>query len=349
MPDHNDNFRWGLIGPGRIAHRFAEAVQKLPGMHLVAVAGRSEARCREFAARWSVGHPAAVAAEASVPALLARGDVDAVYIATPHAFHGSAVRACLLAGLPVLCEKPLVPTAAEAQALVALARERGVFLMEALWSRFLPVYDEVAQWLRSGHIGALRAVHSSFAFHVPYDARHRCFDPAQAGGALLDIGIYNLALTRWALAQSLGACPPLQQLQCHGVLAPSGVDQRVSAQLVFEGGVVAQMFCAFDTQAANSLQLQGEHGCIEVPHHFWQGTQARCQRAGQEPLSVERPFEINGFEGEVREAVRCVRAGLVESPRMPHSETLALVQTMDAMRGQMGVRYAFELAPGFSR
>ncbi len=338
------DFRWGLIGPGQIAHRFAEAVHRLPGMHLVAVAGRSDERSRSFARAWTRDGAPAVAVAASVPALLARGDLDAVYIATPHAFHGSAVRACLQAGLPVLCEKPLVPTAAEAEALVALARERGVFLMEALWSRFLPLYDEVGAWLRSGRIGALRAVHSSFAFHLPYDAQHRCFDPAQAGGALLDIGIYNLALSRWALEQNLGACPPLRHLLCHGVQAPSGVDQRVSAQLVFEGGAVAQMFCAFDTQAANSLQLHGEHGSIVVPQHFWQATQAQLLQAGHEPVQAERPFEINGFEGEVREVVRCVREGLVESPRMPHRETLALVQTLDAMRRQLGVRYAFEPA-----
>jgi predicted dehydrogenase len=342
---NSTDFRWGLIGPGRIAHRFADAVHQLPGTRLVAVAGRSDARARDFAATWSRDGAPAVAASPSVPALLARGDLDAVYIATPHAFHGAAVSAALMAGLPVLCEKPLVPTAAEAQALVRLAQARGVFLMEALWTRFLPVYDEVGAWLRSGRIGALRAVHSSFAFHLGYDAQHRTFDPAQAGGALLDIGIYNLAISRWALEQSLGSCPPLLQLQCHGVLAASGVDQRVSAQLHFEGGVVAQMFCAFDSQAGNSLQLQGEHGSIVVPYNFWQGTRAQLWRAGHEPVTVERPFEINGFEGEVREAMRCVRAGLVESPRMPHRETLALVQTMDAMRRQLGVRYPFEPAP----
>lgn len=338
-------FRWGLIGPGRIAHRFAEAVHHLPGTRLVAVAGRDEARCLAFAAAWARDGAPAIAAHGSVAALLARAELDAVYVATPHAFHAQAVRAALTAGVPVLCEKPLVPTAAEAQALIALARDRGVLLMEALWTRFLPLYEEVGTWLRSGSIGAVHAVQSSFAFKLPFDARHRTFDPAQAGGALLDIGIYNLAMSRWALAQSLGTCPPLLQLQCHGRLAPTGVDQRVSAQLQFEGGAVAQMFCAFDSQAANSLQIHGELGSIVVPHGFWQGTQAQRLHAGQAAVSVERPFEINGFEGEVREAMRCVRAGLVESPQMPHGETLALVQTMDTLRRQLGVRYPFEPAP----
>lgn len=331
-----DDFRWGLIGPGQIAHRFAEAVQRLPGMRLVAVAGRDAGRVQAFAAAWSA------AAAPSVAALLARADLDAVYIATPHSAHGDAVQACLQAGLPVLCEKPLVPTLAQAQPLVALARERGLFLMEALWSRFLPLYEDIGRWLRAGEIGPLRAVHSSFAFRLNFDPAHRCFAPALAGGALLDIGIYNVALARWALEQTHGTCPPLQALQAHGLLAPTGVDQRVSAQLIHEGGAVVQMFCAFDTEGDNSLHLLGEHGSITVPNNFWQGTRATLQRHHGQTLCTERPFEINGFEGEIREAVRCVRAGLVESPRMPHAESLALLATLDRLRAVVGVRYPFE-------
>ncbi len=339
---NGDAFRWGLIGPGQIAQRFAEAVQALPGMRLVALAGRDAARSQDFAHRWAGGGP--VAAMPTVAALLARGDLDAVYIATPHSAHADAVRACLQAGLPVLCEKPLVPTLAQAQPLVALARERGVFLMEALWSRFLPLFEEIGRWLRAGEIGPLRAVHSSFAFRLGYDPAHRCFAPALAGGALLDIGLYNVALARWALEQTLGACPPLQAVHAHGLLAPSGVDQRVSAQLVHEGGAVVQMFCAFDTEGDNGLQLLGERGSIVVPQAFWQGTQATLLRHNGQNRQVERPFEINGFEGEIREAVRCVRAGLVESPGMPHAESLALVETLDRLRAAVGVRYPFEAA-----
>ncbi|RVU47503.1 Gfo/Idh/MocA family protein [Rubrivivax rivuli] len=340
------DFRWGLIGPGAIAHRFAEAVQGLPGARLVAVAGRDEARSRAFAERWS--GPAPVAASPSVAALLSRGDLDAVYIATPHSAHAEAVRACLQAGLPVLCEKPLVPTLAQARPLVALARERGVFLMEALWSRFLPLYGEIGAWLRRGDIGPLRAVHSSFAFRLGFDPSHRCFAPALAGGALLDIGVYNVALSRWALEQTLGACPALTAVHAQGLLAPTGVDQRVSAQLVYEGGAVVQFFCAFDSEGDNSLHLLGERGSIVVPQAFWQGTRATLVRQDGETRNVERPFEINGFEGEIREAMRCVRAGLVESPGMPHAESLALVATLDRLRAAVGVRYPFDngqLAP----
>ena len=335
-------FRWGLVGPGRIAHRFAEAAQRLPSCALVAVSGRERTRATAFAERWTVAGRPAVAVAASLPEMLRRGDLDAVYVATPHAFHGDAVQACLDAGVPVLCEKPLVPSAAQARPLLALARERGVFLMEALWTRFLPVYDEVAHWLQQGAIGEVRAVHSSFAFQVPFRPHDRCYDPAQAGGALLDIGIYNLALTRWVLEQVQGRCPGLRSVQAEAVLTPGGVDQRLTAQLHFEGGASAQMFCAFDTQADNGLRILGERGHIVLPAGFWQATRAELHRAGAAVEVVERPFAINGFEGEITEAMRCIRAGEVESVRMPHAESLALVETMDLMRRQVGVRYPFE-------
>ena len=334
-------FRWGLIGPGGIARRFAGAVRHLPACSLVAVAGRRRERAQAFADAWADGD-ATIAVASSIPELLARTDLDAVYVATPHAFHPEAVHACLDAGLPVLCEKPLAPTAAQARAMVAHARERGVLLMEAMWTSFLPVYAEVARWLQRGAIGELRAMQSSFGLSNPFDAHHRCYDAAQAGGALLDIGIYNLAVTRWVLEQAQGRCPDLSSVQAHAVLAPTGVDQRLSAQLQFDGGVVAQMFCAFDTVADNSFRIQGEGGSIVMPTDFWQATRAALSTAGGESVQIDCPFDINGFEGEILEAMRCVRAGQIESACMPHAETLALADWMDGIRRQVGVRYPFE-------
>jgi predicted dehydrogenase len=217
-----------------------------------------------------------------------------------------------------------------------------VFLMEALWTRFLPVYDEVARWLQRGAIGQVRAVQSSFAFVVPWQPQDRCYDPAQAGGALLDIGIYNLALSRWVLEQSLGRCPGLRSVHAEAVLTAGGVDQRLTAQLHFEGGASAQMFCAFDSHADNGLRILGERGHIVLPAAFWQATRAELHVAGAAVACVERPFVINGFEGQITEAMRCIRGGQVESTCRPHAESLALVETMDLMRRQVGVRYPFE-------
>jgi predicted dehydrogenase len=329
-------FRWGLIGPGRIAHKFAEVATRLPGSALVAVHGRSPERTEAFAQRW--GARVAPALEA----LLEPGAVDAVYIATPHTEHAAFATRCLQAGVPVLCEKPLVATAAQAYALVALSRERGVFLMEALWSRFLPLYARIGQWLRDGAIGELHAVQSQFCFHPPYEPEGRLFNPALAGGALLDIGIYNLALSRWAFEAAYGTAPQTLEARAQGLLAPTGVDQRVHATLRFDRDVTAQFTCALDTQGANALHLLGSQGSIVVPRLFWQGPEAELWRDRAMVERITGDETINGFEGQVQAAMQAIREGRVECPGMPHAESLALADTLQSLRHQLGAHYPFE-------
>ncbi len=340
--DTAEGFGWALIGPGRIAHRFAEAVHRLPGTRLVVVQGRDAGRAGAFARAWSRDGVPPVRATTVLAEALADPAVHGVYVATPHALHGGAVRAAIEAGKAVLCEKPLVASRAEAEPLVALARARGTFLMEALWTRFLPVYGLVRRWLARGEIGALRGLQSSFCFDVPFRPDDRLHDPALAGGALLDLGVYNLAMTRWALQAALGDAPEPLSIEAHGTLAPTGVDRRVAATLSFAGGIVSQFCCGFDGAADNGLRLFGERGHIVVPREFWQATEAQCWRTGAAPETVQAPFAINGFEGEIEEAMRCARAGLVESPRLTHADTLAVLGWMDAIRARLGVRYPFE-------
>jgi predicted dehydrogenase len=336
-------FGWALVGPGGIAHRFAEAVGRLPGTRLVIVQGRDLGRARKFADTWSGPGETPIEATTDLAAALARPDVEGVYIATPHAFHGSAIRAALEAGKAVLCEKPLVTSAAVARPLIDLARERGVLLMEALWTRFLPAYAQVARWLDEGAIGAVRGLQSSFSFRVPFDAASRMYDPALAGGALLDLGVYNLSMTQWLIGRSLGRpCPEPEALQVQGGLAPTGVDGRVWGMLAFPGGIVSQFTCGTDGAGDNGLRLAGEHGCIVVPREFWQPTEVQLWRSGEPVEVVQAPFAINGFEGEIEEAMRCARAGLVESPVIPHADTLAVHGWMDTIRAHLGVRYPFE-------
>jgi len=336
-------FCWALVGPGRIANRFAEAVQGLPDADLVWVVGRDLERAQAFA-RNSGAADAGVQAGTLLAAALADPRVDGVYIATPHAQHADAIAQCLSAGKPVLCEKPLVPSAAIARPLIDQSRVSGVFLMEALWSRYLPGFDQIRQWLQAGAIGKVRAIHSTFCFPATFDAGSRLFAPELAGGALLDIGIYNLSLSRWVLQTSLGACPSVLHSDVHGVLAPTGVDQRVNGSFTFADGVTFQWVCAVDTSSSNSMQILGEKGHILVPRNFHHAEEVVLQRHGEAEQRVATPFAINGFEYEIAEAMRCVRTGLLESPRMPHSETLTTLEWMDAIRARLGVRYPFEAA-----
>jgi predicted dehydrogenase len=335
-------FGWALIGPGRIANRFSEAVQGLESTRLVAVQGRDRARSAAFAQKWSrEGKPVAVVDD--IAALLDDDRVEGIYIATPHAFHAEAIRRCIGAGKPVLCEKPLVPDLATGMEVVDLARRHRVFLMEAVWTRFLPIYAVVRGWLQDGSIGRVRGIQSSFCFNLPFDAANRAYDPAQAGGALLDIGVYNLTMTRWVLHAAMGECPPLKLLHARGVLGPSGVDHRVSATLEFPDGIYSQFLCGFEMSADNTLRIIGEHGTIVVSH-FWQGTEAQLRVAGKQPVTEVRPFRINGFEEEIEEAARVIRAGGLESAGITHAETLETLRWMNRIRRLVGVQYPFESA-----
>jgi predicted dehydrogenase len=335
-------FAWALIGPGGIARRFAEAVEGLADAGLHRVYGRDPARTDAFVAARPGRSGMPMRAARKLEEILEDPLIEGVYVATPHAHHGEFVRRCLEAGKPVLCEKPLVPNLAQGLSLVELASRTNVFLMEALWTRFLPVYETVAAWLRDGAIGPVRAIESSFCFRAPFDPAGRHYSPALAGGALLDLGVYSIATTRWVLQQSEGACPEPSSIRACGTLADTGVDQRVSAMLTFPGGLSSKFVCGFDGSAENSMTILGEGGSIELPSGFWSATEARLQRPGQPVLHERAPFRINGFEYQIEESQRCIRAGLVESPRMTHADSLAALRWMDEIRRQVGVRYPFE-------
>lgn len=327
-------FNWGVIGPGGIANRFAGALAAVPGARLAAVFARDAAKGQAYAEQWQRdGHIARVTT--ALTDLLADPGVDAVYIATPHSNHGEYIRAALLAGKAVLCEKPLVTSLEEGEELVALARERGVFLMEALWTRFLPAYELAAKLLREGAIGELRAMNSTFCFSSTYDPQHRQWNPALAGGALWDIGIYNLAVTRWVLQQmNDGVCPEPESIDVAAKIAPTGVDAALNVTLHFPGGVTSQFRCGFDASSINAFEALGSAAGLRFPVDFWGAEAVELVTRKAPAERFEAKHVVNGFEGEIAEAQACIRAGLLESPRMPHSETLGLLRWMDAIRAR---------------
>ncbi|RZL36080.1 MAG: Gfo/Idh/MocA family oxidoreductase, partial [Rubrivivax sp.] len=270
MAHDNDIFRWGVIGPGGIANRFAGALAAVPGARLAAVFARDAAKGEAYASQWQREGEAPARVTTTLPDLLSDPTIDAVYIATPHSNHGEYIRAALSAAKAVLCEKPLVTTQAEGRALVELARTQGVFLMEALWTRFLPAYDLAGRWLRDGAIGELRAMQSSFCFAANYDPLHRQWNPALAGGSLWDIGIYNLAVTRWVLQQmNGGVCPEPVAMDVQAKMAPTGVDAAVNVTLHFPGGVTSQFRCGFDAASVNAFEAIGSKAGLRFPLDFW--------------------------------------------------------------------------------
>lgn len=333
------DFGWAVVGPGKIAQRFGKALRGIGGARLAAVAARDAGRAAAFAREWQdAARPAFVSDD--LAAVLAREDVDAVYVATPHPFHAAATRAALSAGKPVLCEKPMTCDAASARELVELARSRNVFLMEALWTRFLPLHALVQQWLAAGEIGAVRAMQSSFCLDRPFQPGDRRYSAALAGGTLLDIGIYNIHVSRMALP---GVAVRDFDIRARlAAPADNPVDVQSAVTLDFGDGRWSQFHCGFYGNADNAFRIVGERGQIQIHGGFWEATAATLQRDGQPPRHAHEPFRINGFEYEIEEAMRCIRAGLPESPRMPLAETLAVLELIDAMRRQIGLRYPFE-------
>lgn len=322
--------RWGIIGPGRIARKFAIGLQSVPDAKLVAVGARALGRAEAFASEFGTAR-----AHGSYEALAADPEVDVVYVATPHPMHHQPALLCLKAQKGVLCEKPFTLNEREARELVECARREKVFLMEAMWSRFLPTMVQVREWLARGLIGDPRMVVADFGFRTDWNPEGRALNPALGGGALLDVGIYPLALA----AMVLGG-PPLKVTgQCH--LGDTGVDEQSAMLLAYKGGALAVLTCAVRTQTPHEARILGTEGSIYLPD-FWHGIEATLTLAGKEPERVIPERVGNGYNYEAVEVGRCLRAGLKESPLMPLDETVMTMRIMDELRRQWGLVYPQE-------
>lgn len=322
--------RWGIIGPGRIAHRFAAALDAVNGAELTAVASRSRERADHFASKYN-----ARKAYDTYEALAADPDVDAIYVATPHSHHQEHATLALEAGKPVLCEKPLTANAKQAQALIELARSRDLFLMEALWTRFLPIYEVIRSWLVEGLIGDLTLLTSSFGYRVPFDANGRLFDPELAGGVLLDMGVYNVAISQWVCRANAVSFAALSRL------GQTGVDELTAVTLTYGSGVVSQFTCNIRATTVNDFTIYGTDGHIRIGPTFWDASTSTLTRSGN-AVTETRSHRLNGFEYQIAEAIRCIGEGLTESPIMSHADTLANMDLMDRIRDRVGLRYPFE-------
>lgn len=324
----SDKFRWGIIGPGRIAGKFAKDLQVVPDAELAAIASRSGGHA--FADKFSVP-----VVYDSYTALVEDPNVDAVYIATPHNFHYEQTKLCLEAGKPVLVEKPLTVNARETEDLIELSRRKGVFLMEALWTRFLPIYQTVRNWLDHGMIGEVIALQASFCFRARQDEQDRWLNPNLAGGTLLDLGIYPISAFQWVTKQN-----PVN-VHALGTLGDTGVDISLSVNMQYPDGVLAHFVTSFEFNMKNDLLISGSDGSIHVHGMFGGATSATLDANGME-TTVTEPHRSGGFEYETEEAMRCIRQGELESPLIPHADTLANMQVMDDIRAQIGLVYPFE-------
>ncbi len=324
-----DDIRFGMVGHGHITGQFLGAIEVVDGADVAAVAGRNADRAKAFAQDQGIA-----AAYGSVGEMLQSEELDAVYICTPHPSHEEAAIACLEAGVAVLVEKPIAPNLEGATRIVRASRDAGVFAMEAMWTRFLPIYNVVRRWIDDGRIGEVRQVTASFGFAAPVMPEHRLFNPDLAGGSLLDVGVYPLTIAHW-----LYGSHPSE----YGVVARVGetkVDEIVSMAASYPGGGLAQLSCATVANLESSAVIVGTEGSIEIPV-FWAADRV-ILRAGGEKETEAMPHRANGFEYEIEEVVNCVRAGRTESERMPLSLSLEMAGLCDEIRARLGVVYPFD-------
>ncbi|MYL09198.1 MAG: Gfo/Idh/MocA family oxidoreductase [Acidimicrobiia bacterium] len=324
-----DDIRFGMVGHGHISGQFLSAMEVVEGAHVDAVAGRDSGRASAFAQDRGIA-----ASFGSVGEMLDAEQLDAVYICTPHPSHVEAALACVDAGVAVLVEKPLAPNLEGATRIVDAARDAGVFAMEAMWTRFLPIYEVVRRWVDDGRIGDVQLLTAAFGFAAPVMPEHRLFNPDLAGGSLLDVGVYPLTIAHWLY----GSHP--SEYGVVGRVGETGVDEIVSIAASYPSGGLAQLGCATVANLDFSAMIYGTAWSIEITV-FFAADRAIWSGGGDEEVE-EIPHRANGFEYEIQEVVDGVRAGRTESERMPLSLTLEMAGLCDEIRGKLGVVYPFE-------
>jgi predicted dehydrogenase len=323
---------WGIIGPGSIANTFADALIQSKQGKLFAVASRSVERASEFAKRYEVSRTYNQYSD-----LIKDSEVQIIYIATPHSHHYQLAKQCLEAGKHLLLEKPLTINAAQTKILIELSQAKGLLFQEALWSRFMPCFAQVKKWLKQGEIGTLHYIQSDIGFAFGDQPEHRLNNPLLAGGALLDLGVYSISLSQFLLDQ----VPDKIQALSH--LSGSGIDEQTQVNMHYPNGQLSQFSCSIQANCSNSMTLVGERGRIHLPEHFWVGQEAQLWRGGKLLETAKFPHAVNGFEYQIEESMRCVLAGEVCSEFMPHQASLAVMQIMDEVRKQIGLKYVDEI------
>jgi len=320
--------RWGIVGPGRIAAKVVQDFPYADQATAFAVASRSMDRARAFADQYGLER-----AYASYPELIADPDVDVLYIATPHPQHHAIALAAIEAGKAVLVEKTFTATVAGAEEVIAAARARRVFAMEAMWTRFQPAIVAARELIADGAIGEVRQVQADLGVDRPYDPTDRLFDPAQGGGAMLDLGVYVVSIVQHFLGNP-------DRVSVSGSLAPTGVDAEAGLLLGYADGRAASLLISLRNPTPGMARIHGTKGWIEIPPRFHHPGRIVLQRTGRPPETIERPPQGTGYSHELVEVTQCLLAGRTESSVMPLADTLAVQRIVNEACEQLGVVHA---------
>lgn len=333
--------RWGLLGAGEIVNRWMKGAQQVEDMEIVAVASRSRERARRTAQKFHI--PEVLSYEE----MLSREDIDVVYIPVPHTAHRELAIRAMEAGKGVLVEKPAAINAGEFQEMIDCARKNHTFLMEAVWTKFFPLMQEITKQIGERGIGQVRVIQSNFSFRNEVDSVSRLFDVNCAGGGLLDVGVYNLHFSRMILKKdpvSLVGKASVDTDEYH-----LQIDEQAAYIAQYDRGELAVMGSGVRTGMLDTAWIYGTKGYITVPH-FWKPTQMLVT-VGTETTNVERKVtqkiagvEDEGYQYEIAHVDQCIREGMIESPVLKWADTMAVLKQCDSLRASWGIVYPQERA-----
>ncbi|MDV4150907.1 Gfo/Idh/MocA family oxidoreductase [Clostridium sp. AL.422] len=321
--------RWGIIAPGGIANAFANEVIKTEDGILSAVYGRNEEKTKEFAKKHNIEKY-----YVNIDEFLNDDNIDAVYIATPHNYHMEYAKKCVLAKKHVLCEKSFSYDAKTGIEVIEIAKENNVFIMEALWTLFLPAVNQAKKWIEEGRIGKVKLITVNFGFKSDYNPISRLYDPNLAGGALLDVGIYPILFSNYVA----NAYP--KEISASAEFTNTNVDESDIINLKYEDGTLASLTCSIGVDIDKSAVIFGENGKIVVPR-FWMAKEAYLYNGDVSEEFIDK-YEEAGYKYEIEEVNKCIINGDLESSVASHSFTIGLAKIMDEVRSQIGLVYPFE-------
>ena len=321
--------KWGIIGPGTIANAFAQEVHNTEKGKLIAVYGRNEDKARKFAKEYNLQKH-----YSNIDDFLNDKEIDAVYIATPHSHHMEYAIKCIKAKKHILCEKPFSYNKKTSEKVLSLAKENNVFIMEALWTLFLPAVNKAKSWIDEGKIGKVKMITADFGFESEVDVNSRLYNPNLAGGALLDVGIYPILLSNFIMND----IP--KEINATAVMTSTNVDESDVISLKYKNNSLASLTCSIASDTDNTAVIYGEKGKIVIPK-FWMSKNAYLYTKNEE-LSFQDNYEGTGYMYEIMEANECILNEKLESSIASHKFTLDLANIMDDIREKIGLVYPFE-------
>ena len=313
--------KWGIIGLGNIANKFAQAVTKMQNTELIAVASRTKEKSEHFGNNYGVVKEKCYG---TYEEIVKDNDVDVIYIAVPHSMHKEISILCLENKKAVLCEKPVTLNEEEVVEVINCAKENKTFFMEAMKTRFLPVHKEVRRIIKNGEIGEVKLIQADFGFFTEFNEENRLFNPKLGGGALLDVGVYPISYGAWLMEEEPSS------IKSNIFVGKTGVDENVSAIISYKNGREVHVYAAINLNTVREANIIGTKGILRIPR-FSSGEKLIINIDGREEIK-EFPFDINGFEYQIEEVNELIRKGKLESLTMSWSDSRRVMKILDKIK-----------------